>query len=159
MSDIPPNNGLDGLDRQILDRLQVDGRASNARIAEDVGLSETPCWRRVRRLEKEGYIAGYRAELSRRRLGYGVLAIVEVRFSTHSVELAAQFEAAVQELPQILTCHNVTGEMDFVLQVVAKDLDDYGRFTTVLRHLPGVTAIHSSLVLREIKSFTGLPVK
>jgi DNA-binding Lrp family transcriptional regulator len=150
---------LDELDRSLLERLQVDGRASNSRLAEEVGLSETPCWRRIRRLETEGIIAGYSANLDRRKLGLGVLAFVEVKFSTHDTDLAREFESALDNIPQILTCHNVTGEVDYILQVVAKDLDDYGRFTAVLRNLPGVTAIHSLLSLREVKRFVGLPLE
>lgn len=132
---------------------------SNSKLAEEVGLSETPCWRRIKRLEAEGFIANYSANLDRRRLGLGVLAFVEVRFSTHDIDLAREFESAVNRLPQILSCHNVTGEVDYILQVVASDLDDYGRFTAVLRHLPGVTAIHSILSLREVKKFAGFPVQ
>ncbi len=149
---------LDELDRAILERLQLDGRASNSRLAEEVGLSETPCWRRIKRLETDGIISTYSANLDRRKLGLGVFAFVEVKFSTHDTELSREFESAVESIPQILTCHNVTGEVDYILQVVAKDLDDYGRFTAVLRNLPGVMAIHSILSLREVKKFSGLPL-
>jgi Lrp/AsnC family leucine-responsive transcriptional regulator len=149
---------IDELDRALLERLQADGRASNSRLAEEVGLSETPCWRRVKRLESDGIISGYTANLDRRKLGLGVFAFVEVKFSTHDTELSMEFEKAVDSIPQILTCHNVAGDVDYILQVVARDLDDYGRFTAVLRNLPGVTAIHSILSLREVKKFTGLPL-
>jgi len=148
----------DSLDRAILERLQTDGRVSNSRLAEDIGLSETPCWRRIKRLESDGVITSYCANLDRRKLGLGVFAFVEVKFSTHDMHLSLEFERALESLPQILNCHNVTGEVDYILQVVAKDLDDYGKFTSVLRNLPGVTAIHSILSLREVKRFSGLPL-
>jgi DNA-binding Lrp family transcriptional regulator len=149
---------LDDLDYRILARLQEDGRVSNSRLAEEVGLTETPCWRRVRRLENERWILGYRAELDRKRLGFGVVAFVEIKFSTHDLESSKAFESAVQDLDRVLTCYNVTGDEDYVLQVIAKDLDDYGRFTRVLRNLPGVTAIRSSLSLREVKVTHSVPL-
>ena len=148
----------DELDYRILARLQMDGRISNSRLAEEVSLSETPCWRRVRRLESDGLIAGYRAILDRRKLGFGVMAFVEVRFAAHDLERSRSFENAVLSLDQVLSCHNVTGDEDYILQVVATDLDDYGRFTTVLRNLPGVTSIRSSLSLKEVKATQAIPL-
>jgi Lrp/AsnC family leucine-responsive transcriptional regulator len=150
---------LDDLDRQLLERLQADGRLSNSRLAEEVGLSETPCWRRIKRLESDGFIAGYSANLDRRKLGLAIMAFVQVKFSTHHGDLAHDFERAIVELPQVLSCHNVAGEADYILQVVAKDLDDYGQFTNVLRDLPGVAALHSVLSLREVKKFAGIPIQ
>ncbi|GAB6127389.1 Lrp/AsnC family transcriptional regulator [Humidesulfovibrio idahonensis] len=132
---------------------------SNAKLAEALSLSETPCWRRLKRLEAEGVIDGYQANLNRRRLGYGVLALVQLCFGNHSDDAPSNFEAAVQHIPEVLSCHNVTGEADYFLQVVAQDLEAYGRFVSdVLRKLPGVTSIRSSLSLREVKASTRLPV-
>ncbi|HMV19379.1 MAG TPA: Lrp/AsnC family transcriptional regulator [Zoogloea sp.] len=152
-------HGLDEVDRTVLRLLQGDGRMSNARLAETLSLSETPCWRRLRRLEAEGFIEGYQARLSRRKLGYGVLAFVQVTLGDHAGEAPLQFERQVAGLPQILSCHNVTGDCDYLLQVVAEDLDAYGLFVRDrLRTLPGVTAIRSSLSLREVKASSALPV-
>ncbi|HNI82767.1 MAG TPA: Lrp/AsnC family transcriptional regulator [Rhodocyclaceae bacterium] len=152
-------HGLDEVDRTVLRLLQGDGRMSNARLAETLSLSETPCWRRLRRLEAEGFIEGYQARLSRRKLGYGVLAFVQVTLGDHAGEAPLQFERQVSGLPQILSCHNVTGDCDYLLQVVAEDLDAYGLFVRDrLRTLPGVTAIRSSLSLREVKASSALPV-
>lgn len=150
---------LDRLDRAILAALQADGRISNARLAETVGLSETPCARRLKRLEQEGYIERYRAVLSRRALGYGVVAYVYVRFVVHDRALADRFEREVCAIERILSCHNVSGTADYILQVVARDLDDYGSFMRdQLRSLPGVTSVESALSLREVKADNGLPV-
>lgn len=149
---------IDDTDRKILRLLQLDGRMSVAALADQLGLSEAPCWRRVKRLMATGYIENTVARLNRRQLGYGVLAFVFVKFATHDVEMARQFEQSVNGIESILSCHNVTGEADYILQVVAKDLDDYGEFTMILRNLPGVTAINSALTLRETKLNGPLPV-
>jgi Lrp/AsnC family transcriptional regulator, leucine-responsive regulatory protein len=150
---------LDKLDRAILGAVQADGRISNARLAETVGLSETPCARRLKRLEQDGYIERYRAVLSRRTLGYGVVAFIYVRFAVHDRALADRFEREVCAIERILSCHNVSGTADYILQVVARDLDDYGTFMRdQLRSLPGVTSVESSLSLREVKGEGGLPV-
>lgn len=150
---------LDKTDRAILAALQNDGRMSNARLAETVGLSETPCARRLKRLESEGFIEQYRALLSRAALGFGVVAFVHVRFAVHDREVSTRFEREVQAIPRILTCHNVSGSADYILQVVARDLDDYGSFMRdVVRCLPGVTSVESALSLREVKADGGLPL-
>jgi Lrp/AsnC family transcriptional regulator, leucine-responsive regulatory protein len=150
---------LDKLDRAILGALQTDGRISNARLAETVGLSETPCARRLKRLEQDGIIERYRAVLSRRALGYGVVAFVYVRFAVHDRALADRFEREVCAIERILSCHNVSGSADYILQIVARDLDDYGTFMREqLRSLPGVTSVESSLSLREVKADGGPPI-
>jgi Lrp/AsnC family transcriptional regulator, leucine-responsive regulatory protein len=149
---------IDEIDRHMLRILQGDGRISVASLADQVGISEAPCWRRLKRLQSTGYITGFNATASRRKLGYDVHAFVHVKFSTHDMVLAQEFEKRVMDLSEVLTCHNVTGEVDYILQVIAEDLDAYGAFTVVLRNLPGVTAIHSSLSLREIKSSHAIPV-
>ncbi|AHB05116.1 MULTISPECIES: Lrp/AsnC family transcriptional regulator [Pandoraea] len=152
-------NELDAIDRAILAIVQRDGRISNARLAERVSLSETPCARRLKRLEAEGYITGYRAELSYRALGLGVTAFVHVRFAVHDRSLSEQFEREVQAIDRIVSCHNISGSADYLLGVVATDLDDYGMFTRdVLRALPGVSSIESMLSLREVKRDTGAPL-
>ncbi len=159
MENTLPLSGLDDIDRAILARLQADGRLSNARLAEQVHLSETPCWRRLKRLESEGYIEGYQALLNPRKLGYGVVAFAQISFGNHAGDAPQRFEAAVRQIPEILSCHNTSGECDYLLQVVAPDLEAYGRFVhQVLRQLPGVTAIRSNLSLREVKRSGRLPL-
>lgn len=150
---------IDRVDADILDMLQENGRLSNAKVAGRLSISETPCWRRLKRLEESGVIAGYQAVLDRRALGLGVLAFVQLGCNEHSEETTEEFQRIIQCNPNVLSCHNTTGEADFLLQVVAKDLDDYSRFVErVLRRLPGVTSIRSNVSLRELKSSNRLPI-
>lgn len=150
---------LDDVDLAILRALQADGRLTNARLAEQIALSETPCWRRLKRLEAEGYISAYRADLNRRKLGFGVVAFVQITLSNHAGDAPLRFEESVAAMPEVLFCHNVTGECDYLLQIVAADLDAYGSFVRdTLRRLPGVSAIRSNLSLREIKASHALPL-
>lgn len=152
------NADLDDVDRTILRLLQEDATLSNARLAERLSLSVTPCWRRLQRLEQEGYIEDYQANLNRRKLGFGVLAFLQLGLDLHSDVTVVGFEASIGALPMVLACHKITGAADYLLQVVAEDLDAYGEFIELLRKLPGVRAIHSSLALREIKASSRLPV-
>ncbi|MFC2972284.1 Lrp/AsnC family transcriptional regulator [Azotobacter bryophylli] len=155
----PPNAILDETDRAILRALQADGRLSNARLSEKLALSETPCWRRLKRLEAEGVIEGYQANLSRKKLGYGVVAFVQVTLGNHAGETPLLFERLVAGMPEILSCHNVTGDCDYMMQIVAADLDAYGTFVRDrLRKLPGVASIQSNLSLRDVKSSSALPI-
>ena len=150
---------LDKIDRAMLAALQQDGRMPVAKLAERVGLSETPCARRLKRLESEGYIDGYRAVLSRKALQLGVVAFAQVRFSVHDRALSDRFEREIQGIPRIVSCHNISGTADYLLQIIARDLDEYGVFMRdILRTLPGVTAVESMLSLREVKRDSGLPV-
>ncbi|OOV88015.1 Lrp/AsnC family transcriptional regulator [Oceanospirillum linum] len=152
-------SGLDDTDRRILALLQKDGRLSNAKLAERLNLSETPCWRRLKRLEAEGYIEGYQARLNRQKLGLGVVGFAQVTFGDHSGQAPLEFEQKMAQMPEILSCHNVSGDCDYILQIVASDLEDYGDFVrNRLRVLPGITAIRSSLALREVKTGLQLPV-
>jgi Lrp/AsnC family leucine-responsive transcriptional regulator len=151
--------GLDKIDRAILIAIQADGRATNASLAETVGLSETPCARRLKRLQAEGYIEGYRAILSKPALKLGLVAFVLLRFGVHDRQLADRFEREIQAIPRIISCHNISGSADYLLEIVARDLEDYGAFLRdVLRALPGVTSVESTLSLREVKRNTGLPM-
>ncbi|MDR7305977.1 Lrp/AsnC family transcriptional regulator [Rhodoferax saidenbachensis] len=152
-------DGLDKIDLAILAKLQQDGRLPNAKLAEAFSLSEASCWRRQKRLEEAGVIEGYQATLNRRKLGIGVMAFVQIVCTQHGEEITANFERQVRACPNVLDCHNITGEADFLLKVVAKDLDDYSRFVErFLRQLPGVLSIRSSISLREMKAAKGLPV-
>lgn len=152
-------DSLDGVDRTLLGLLQEDGTLSSAALGERLAMSVTPCWRRRKRLEELGIIRDYQANLDRRKLGYDVLAFAQVRFGNVSDNAPDEFERAILGLPQVLTCHKVTGEADYMLTVVATDLESYGRFVEdVLRRQPGIASIQSSLALRELKAVTRLPV-
>ncbi len=150
---------LSGTDKSILQLLQQDGNLSTAQLAEQLSLSVTPCWRRVKRLEDEGFITGYQANLDRRKLGLDVLAFVQLRFTVVSDLSVKDFEALIRAHPHVLSCYKITGEADYMLQVVAADLDDYSDFVeALLRQVPGISMMHSSLAMREIKATHQFPV-
>ena len=150
---------LDKTDLKILALVQKNGRLSNAKLAEALSMSETPSWRRLKKLEDEHIITSYQANLDRRKVGFGVMAFVQISCTSHDEESTLQFERIITESENVLACHNTTGEADFMLQVVAKDLDDYSAFIEkTLRKLPGVSAIRSNISLREVKSSSRLPL-
>ncbi|MBY3161555.1 Lrp/AsnC family transcriptional regulator [Rhizobium laguerreae] len=147
-------------DIRILKALQSDGRLTNQELAERVGMSTSPCWRRVKKLEEAGVIRGYQAVVDRRAVGLGVLAFVRVQIDTHSHDEAERFEREVGELEAVIACYSIAGEADFLLQVVAADLDSYAEFAmTVIRRLPGIKEMHTMFVLKDIKASTILPVQ
>lgn len=154
-----PEISLEAGDVRILRALQAEGRLTNQELAERVGMSTSPCWRRVRRLEEAGVIRGYQAMVDRRSVGLGVLAFVRVMIDSHSDAEALSFEREVKELDQVIACFSVAGEADFLLQVVASDLDSYADFAmTVIRRLPRIKEMHTMFVLKEIKPLAALPI-
>lgn len=155
-----PDNSCDKVDYALLAFVQNHGRATNVQIAEHLHLSETPVWRRLKRLEHEGIISGYRAELNRQRLGFDILAFVQVIFSVHTDDTPYQFEQAVQSMPEILSCYNVTGEADYMLIVVAPNLTAYEELLrTKIRRLKGVRSLKTILSMREVKHSASLPLE
>jgi Lrp/AsnC family transcriptional regulator, leucine-responsive regulatory protein len=150
---------LDALDSKILAALQEDGRLSNVELAERVGLSPSPCLRRVKRLEEEGYIAGYKAKLDRRRLGLGMTIFVGVKVDGHRDTNARAFQEAMRKLPEVVACHMLSGEADFLLEVVVADLAAYDAFLSrTLLNMPMVRDIRSNFAIRTVKSDGALPV-
>lgn len=155
----PHGPGLDRYDVAILAELQRDARLSNAELAARIGLSAAPTWRRVKWLEEQGYIVGYRAELDRRKIGLGVLAFVRVDAERNNAEATHALEAAIRALPEVIACHYVSGEGTFELQVMCTDLDAYSRWTMdTLFKLPNVKDIHTSFSLGEVKAGGALPL-
>lgn len=150
---------LDRTDIRILEQLQRDGRLSHVELAERVGLSPTPCTRRVRRLEKLGIIRGYAALIEPKRVGQNVLAFVQIKLERHTDDVIDRFRRMLEERPEVVSAHAMTGEMDFLLQVVVPDLDALGRFTLhQLLKLPGVRDVRSSLVLETLKTVASVPL-
>ena len=150
---------LDRIDRALLRLLQAEARMSATQLAEKVALTTSPCWRRIRRLEQAGYIRSYRADLDAARLGFGVTAFVSVMLERHTPAAGRAFEDAVRAIPTILACYNVSGRYDFLLHVIAPDLEAFGRFAReTIRALPGVKEMYSSFSLKEVKRATTLPV-
>jgi Lrp/AsnC family transcriptional regulator, leucine-responsive regulatory protein len=151
---------LDDRDVDILETLQRDGRITNAALAKRLAIAEAPTWRRVKALEEANMISGYRAVINQQLLGYEVTAFVQLRFSSHDPMLQKEFEDEVVEIPEVMWCHNVSGNTDFLLCVVARNLQEYGDLlSTKLRRLPGVTAIESSFSLKAIKAGFTLPIR
>ena len=150
---------LDRTDLQLLAELQRGGRQTNAELAERVHLSPSACLRRVQRLEREGVIAGYRAEVDAERLGLGLSAFVRVQLNHHDADSVAAFAAAVNDWDEVVSCHALTGDMDYLLQVVVRDLEHFSRFLLDrLLSQAGVADVNSSFVLRTVKAFRGLPL-
>jgi Lrp/AsnC family leucine-responsive transcriptional regulator len=151
---------IDRYDRRILEVLQEDGRISNQDLAERIGLSPSPCLRRVRALEEAGIIAGYRAMVSAEKLGLSLMALVHISMDRHTPERFERFDAAVSALPQVLECLLITGqEADYQLKVVVRDMTAYqDLLLNRLTRIEGVTGVHSSFVLRRVLERTALPV-
>ncbi|NBF04069.1 winged helix-turn-helix transcriptional regulator [Pseudomonas sp. Fl5BN2] len=151
--------GLDRIDRALLIALQDNARLTTAELADSVALTTSPCWRRVKLLEESAVITGYQAILSPKALGYGVTAFVSVMMESHSQETARAFEQRLLEIPQIIACHNVSGRYDFLLEILAKDLESFGEFAReVLQTLPAVKEIYSSFSFKSVKPARLIPV-
>ncbi|ODT79264.1 MAG: AsnC family transcriptional regulator [Pelagibacterium sp. SCN 64-44] len=150
---------IDGTDRRLLRELQQDSRRSVQVLGESVGLSASACHRRIKALEDAGLIAGYCAALDANRLGYNMQFFIEVGLTSQSEAVLEAFEAAVQDIPEVLECHLMAGQSDYILRVVCRDHEDFERLHRRLSaRLPGVARIHSNLSIRTVKARTGLPL-
>jgi Lrp/AsnC family leucine-responsive transcriptional regulator len=156
----PHGNALDRYDLAILRELQSDARLSNAELAARIGLSAAPTWRRVKWLEEQGYITGYRAELDRRKVGLGVLAFVRIDAERNNSDSTRALEDAIRARPEVVACHYISGAGTFELHVVATDLDAFSRLAMdVLFKLPNVKDLHTSFSLGEVKAGGVLPLQ
>ena len=154
-----PDTDLDAIDRRILDRLQQDGRVSNVDLANDVGISASPCWRRVRELERRGVISGYVALVDAAAVGLPVSVFVQVTLERQIEAALETFEAAVKERPEVMECYLMTGDADYLLRVVVSDLPTYEAFLKDhLTRIPGIANIKSSFALNQVKYRTSLPL-
>lgn len=151
-------NSLDRFDYAILDALQTDGTLSIAQLSEKVGLSSTPCWKRVRRLEEEGYIESRVAIVNRRKAGLPVTVFVSVRTSQHDEKWLARFAAAVIALPEVQEFHRMSGDIDYLLKVVTTDIEGYDRFYKKLIKAAQLTGVSSAFSMEQIKCTTALPL-
>jgi Lrp/AsnC family transcriptional regulator len=150
---------LDAIDRRILEVLQEDAAIAIAELAERVGLSQTPCWKRVKRLEREGVIARRVAILDRDRLGLGVTVIVAVKTAHHNDEWLKSFTEGVARIPEVVEFYRMSGEIDYLLKIVARDIADYDRIYRKLTKVAPLTDVSSSFAMQEIKSTTALPLQ
>lgn len=151
---------LDRYDRKILELLQDNAQLSNQDLAERIGLSPSPCLRRVRALEETGLITGYRALLDARKLGLTLLALVHIAMDRHTPDRFANFEKQVARLPEVLECLLITGqEADYQLKVIVQDMDAYqALLLNKITRIEGVSGVHSSFVLRTVVDRTALPL-
>jgi Lrp/AsnC family leucine-responsive transcriptional regulator len=150
---------LDRTDLQLLAALQRNGRQTNAELAERVHLSPSACLRRVQRLERDGVLAGYRAEVDPEKVGIGLQAFVRVQLARHDAEAVAAFARQVDAWDEVVACHALTGDMDYLLQFAVRDLDHFSRFLLDrLLNQSGVADVNSSFVLRTVKAYRGLPL-
>ena len=151
---------LDAIDIKILDLMQRDASLSTAELAERVGLSQSPCWRRIQRLREEGYIKATVALVDRQKLGFTMQIFAQVKMTTLSEEERAQFQKAINDIPEIVECYTVFGEMDAMMKVLAPDVNWYQEFifSTILK-LPGVIDVRSIVTLSESKNTTAVPLR
>lgn len=150
---------LDRIDRRILRDLQADGRMTNVELAQRVGISAPPCLRRVRALEKSGLIRGYHANINPEALGFGVTVFAQVGLSSQSDTDLRAFEEMVSHWAEVRECALLTGDVDYLLKVVAQDWEDYQRFlTTKLTAAKNVAHVRSALVMRTTKDMPGVPI-
>ncbi|YCH32215.1 Lrp/AsnC family transcriptional regulator [Erwinia sp. PK3-005] len=145
---------------KILRLLQDDARVTNQELAEKTSMSASPCWRKVRKLEEDGVIQGYRAVLNRKKLGLGVMVFIRIVIDCHSEAEARKFEEEVTALEDVVACYSIGGDADFLLQVVSSNLDSYAEFAmSVVRRLPRIKEMQSMFVLKEIKPLGNFPIK
>jgi len=151
---------LDRYDRRILELLQQEGRLSNQELAERIGLSPSPCLRRVRALEEAGLITGYRALVDARQLGLSLIALIHISMDRHTPERFANFEEKVAALPEVLECLLITGQdADYQLKVIVRDMEAFQELLlNKITRIEGVSGVHSSFVLRRVIDKTALPV-
>lgn len=152
-------HSLDSFDRKILTAMQADPAMTVGALAERIGLSQTPCWRRLKVLEREGYIARRAVVLDAHKLGFTVDVFAHVRLARHDEETLNAFEEEVRGHPQVVECFSMTGESDYLMRIVGRSIEEYEQFLKkVLLHLPGVAAVNSSFSLKTVKMTTDLPI-
>ncbi|WP_374414435.1 Lrp/AsnC family transcriptional regulator [Novosphingobium colocasiae] len=150
---------LDAFDRKILAAVQQDSSRSTAEVAALVGLSQAPCWRRIQRLKEAGYIRGEVALLDRRKIGLNAQIFAQVKLTATGRSNLEEFTAAIREFPEVLECFVLLGTVDFMLKIVARDIEAYERFFfEKLSRVPGVQEVNSMVALSEIKATTELPI-
>ncbi len=155
-----PSAPLDLYEKRILRLLQEDASLSNAEVAEKVGLSASPCWRRIDRLEREGFIKRRVAILDRRKVGLNAQIFAQVKLNAHGRANLDEFATAIRQLPEVLECYVLMGSVDFLLRIVAPDIEAYEKlFFNRLSQLPGVQEVNSTVALSEIKATTALPIE
>jgi Lrp/AsnC family transcriptional regulator len=150
---------LDRVDKEIIRLLQQDAELSAAAVGERIGLSQSPCWRRIQRLKDEGFIRGQVMNFDRKKLGFDVMVFAQVKLTAHGRSQVPEFAETIRQFPEVQECHLVLGNIDFLLRIVVRDIEEYERFFfKKLSHLPEIQEVHSNIVLSEIKYTTQLPI-
>ncbi|TVQ70047.1 MAG: Lrp/AsnC family transcriptional regulator [Oceanospirillales bacterium] len=149
---------LDAIDLRILNVLQTNGRLTNVELAERINLSPSPCLRRVKLLEEAGYISGYKAQLNATLLGLGMTVFVDLKLSHHNDTASDEFEAAIEQLDNVINCYLVSGSADYRLEIRVKDLQGYESMLRQLQSLPHVKDIQSNFVIRSVKAESPMPI-
>ena len=149
---------MDKIDKEILRIMQGNGRLSTAELSEKVGLSPSPCARRLKRLEDDGYIESYQANLNKEKVGVGLTFFVEIRLNDHQASSIDEFERGITDIEEAINVTIVSGSYDYLMEVVAKDLATFEQFTRKLHRLAGVKDIHTHLAVRQIKGNGALPI-
>jgi Lrp/AsnC family leucine-responsive transcriptional regulator len=151
---------IDPYDRILLQTLQENGRASNVELSDKVSLSAPQCYRRVRRLETDGIIRGYSAQIDPSAIGLGVVAFVNLHIDREQCKQVRLLEQTIRQFPEILECYTISGDFNYLLKVVATDLKSFSNFLTErLMHVPGVSSVRSMVCLEEIKQASPLPIE
>ncbi len=150
---------LDRIDRQILTLIQADASLPIQQIADQVGLSVNPCWRRIRRLEAEGVIQGRVALVNPEKVGLGLTVYVRVKTNQHSADWARKLNEVIEAMPEILECHRIGGDVDYLLKVVVEDMAGYDRtYKALIGRLPSLADVSALFSMERLKSVTGLPI-
>jgi Lrp/AsnC family transcriptional regulator len=150
---------LDRVDREILHCLQQDAELSAAAVGEKIGLSQSPCWRRIQRMRDEGLIQGQEMRFDRKKLGFDVMVFAQVKLTAHGRSKVPEFAEIIRRFPEVQECHLVLGNIDFLLRIVVRDIEEYEHFFfEKLSHLSEIQEVHSNIVLSEIKYTAELPI-
>ena len=154
-----PEYEIDRVDKEIIRLLQQDAELSATAIGEKIGLSQSPCWRRIQRLRDEGLILEQVMRVDRKKLGFDVMVFAQVKLTAHGRSKVPEFAETIRQFPEVQECHLVLGNIDFLLRIVVRDIEEYERFFfEKLSHLPEIQEVHSNIVLSEIKYTTELPI-
>jgi len=150
---------IDRIDKEIIRLLQADAELSAAAVGERIGLSQSPCWRRIQKMKDDGLIQGQVMKFDRKKLGFDVMVFAQVKLTAHGRSKVPEFAETISHFPEVQECHLVLGNIDFLLRILVRDIEEYEHFFfKKLSHLPEIQEVHSNIVLSEIKYTTQLPV-
>ena len=150
---------IDRIDKQIIRLLQADAELSAAAVGEKIGLSQSPCWRRIQKMKDDGLIQGQVMKFDRKKLGFDIMVFAQVKLTAHGRSKVPEFAETISHFPEVQECHLVLGNIDFLLRILVRDIEEYEHFFfKKLSHLPEIQEVHSNIVLSEIKYTTQLPV-